>query len=138
LPPQANQFQGQKVKVTRPINAEIKSVSYLSNGEASRIFDFFFNCAEQSLHHTSKLSGKNQQNVTEIILYFCSIITFRFLPLASCLLTVPRCHRSSTEDASQLCVTNVLFRNCASDLFQICVPPLFLSQYFYQYYFTIK
>jgi len=50
---------------------------------------------------------QNQQNVIEIILYFCLIITFLFIPLPTCLLTIPRCHRSSAADASQLWVANV-------------------------------
>jgi len=49
----------------------------------------------------------SMQNVTEIIMHFCSITTFSFLPLLSCLLTVPRCHRSSAADASQLWEANV-------------------------------
>jgi len=37
----AHQFQGQKVKVTRPITDETESISYLSNGKAYELQNWY-------------------------------------------------------------------------------------------------
>jgi len=71
---------------------------------------------------------QNQQNFTEIILYFCLIITFRFLLLASCLLTVQRYHRSFAADASRLWVANVCWELCKQSL---CIIPFSRRNIFY-------
>ena len=63
---------------------------------------------------------QNQQNVTEIILYFCLIITFRFLPLA---VSSIFCCRHFTV-VSGKCFIGEL---CKQYLHTI---PFFLSQYF--------